>query len=48
VEELDQSKLGTLLRMKYGNSITDAVADLGSEIGQVFAGFQKHLYEEVA
>jgi type I restriction enzyme R subunit len=48
VEELDQSKLGPLLRMKYGNSITDAVADLGSEIGQVFAGFQKHLYEEVA
>lgn len=48
VEELDQSKLGPLLRMKYGNSIADAIADLGSEIGSVFAGFQKHLYEEVA
>ena len=47
VEELDQSKLNPLLRLKYHDSITDAVADLGGkpdEIGKVFAGFQKHLY----
>ena len=50
VEELDQEKLTPLLRMKYHNSITDAVADLGmpEEIGKVFAGFQRYLYEKVA
>jgi len=50
VEELDQEKLTPLLRLKYHNSIADAVADLGrpEEIGKVFAGFQKHLYDEVA
>jgi type I restriction enzyme R subunit len=47
VEELDQEKLTPLLRLKYHNSIADAVADLGKpeEIGQVFAGFQKYLYQ---
>jgi type I restriction enzyme, R subunit len=47
VEELDQEKLTPLLRLKY-NSISDAIADLGGradEIGRVFAGFQKYLYE---
>ena len=46
VEELDQDKLTPLLRLKYNNSISDAVADLGKpeEIGRVFAGFQKYLY----
>ena len=46
VEELDQSKLTPLLRLKYHDSIADAVADLGKpeEISQVFAGFQKYLY----
>jgi len=41
VEELDQEKLTPLLRLKYHNSISDALADLGQaeEIGQVFAGF---------
>lgn len=29
VEELDQEKLTPLLRLKYNNSIADAVADLG-------------------
>ena len=50
VEKLDQEKLTPLLRLKYNNSIADAVADLGKpdEIGQVFAGFQKYLYEEPA
>jgi len=45
VEELDQEKLTPLLRLRYHDSIADAVADLGEEIGQVFAGFQKFLYE---
>jgi type I restriction enzyme R subunit len=46
VEELDQNKLTPLLRLKYHNSIADAVADLGQpeEIGNVFTGFQKYLY----
>ena len=50
VEELDQSKLTPLLRLKYHDSIADAVADLGKpeEIGKVFAGFQKYLYQEAA
>jgi len=48
VEELDQTKLTPLLKLKYHNSISDAVADLGKpeEIGQVFAGFQKYLYQQ--
>ncbi len=48
VEELDSEKLTPLLRLKYHNSITDAVADLGKpeEIGKVFAGFQRYLYRE--
>ncbi|NOU15055.1 MAG: DEAD/DEAH box helicase family protein [Methylococcaceae bacterium] len=47
VEELDQAKLTPLLRLKYHNSIADAVTDLGKpeEIGRVFAGFQKYLYQ---
>ena len=48
-EELDQAKLTPLLKLKYHNSIPDAVADLGQsplEIGQVFAGFQKFLYQQ--
>jgi len=47
VEELDQAKLTPLLRLKYHDSIADALADLGKadEIGKVFAGFQKYLYQ---
>jgi len=47
VQELDQDKLTPLLRLKYHNSIADAVADLGrpDEIGRVFSGFQRYLYE---
>jgi type I restriction enzyme R subunit len=46
VEELDQTKLTPLLKLKYHDSIADAVADLGQpeDIGRVFAGFQKYLY----
>ena len=49
VEELEQSKLNPLLRLKYHDSITDAVADLGGQPGaitKVFAGFQKYLYTD--
>lgn len=47
VQELAQDKLAPLLRLRYENSIADAVADLGKpeEIGQLFAGFQRYLYE---
>ena len=50
VEELDQTKLKPLLQLKYHDSIADAVADLGKpeEIGQVFSGFQKYLYQQQA
>ncbi|MDO9225194.1 MAG: DEAD/DEAH box helicase family protein [Pseudomonadota bacterium] len=50
VEELDQAKLTPLLKLKYHDSIADAVADLGrpDEIGKVFSGFQKYLYQEPA
>ena len=50
VEELDQEKLTPLLRLKYHDSIADAVADLGKpeEIGKAFCGFQKYLYQETA
>ena len=50
VDELDQDKLTPLLRLKYRDSVADAVADLGrpDEIGKVFSGFQKYLYEQVA
>ena len=49
VEELDQAKLTPLLRLKYHDSIADAVADLGKpdEISSVFTGFQKYLYQPV-
>ncbi|PYQ47461.1 MAG: hypothetical protein DMF78_23690 [Acidobacteria bacterium] len=50
VEELDQDKLTPLLRLKYHDSIADVVADLGrpDDIGRVFAGFQKYLYQPEA
>ena len=50
VQELDQEKLTPLLRLRYQNSIADAIADLGEaeEIGRVFSGFQKYLYQKQA
>jgi type I restriction enzyme, R subunit len=50
VEELDPEKLKPLLRLKYHDSIQDAVADLGraEEIRTVFTGFQKYLYQKAA
>jgi len=50
VEELSAEKLNPLLRLKYHDSLPDAVADLGApaEIKEVFVGFQKYLYLSVA
>lgn len=46
VHELDADKLTPLLRLKYQNAISDAVADLGgtTQIRSMFSGFQKYLY----
>ena len=48
VEELDGEKLAPLLRLKYHDSINDAVADLGRPevIRHVFTGFQRYLYQQ--
>ena len=50
VEELDQAKLTPLLKLKYRDSIADAMADLGKpeDIGRLFVGFQKYLYLDTA
>lgn len=51
VQELDQEKLTPLLKLKYHNSIQDALADLGGqpeEISGAFVGFQKYLYQPTA
>jgi type I restriction enzyme, R subunit len=50
VHELDQEKLTPLLRLKYNDSLADAIADLGKpeDIGTAFAGFQKYLYQPSA
>ncbi|MBW6521128.1 MAG: hypothetical protein K0A99_08995 [Desulfoarculaceae bacterium] len=51
IEELDQAKLTPLLKLRYHDSIPDAVIDLEQspgEIGHVFAGFQKYLYQQTA
>ena len=47
VDELDAEKLTPLLRLKYNNAISDAVADLGgtTQIRNMFVGFQQYLYE---
>ena len=47
VDELASEKLSPLLKLKYHNAIADAISDLGhpENIGKVFAGFQKYLYQ---
>jgi type I restriction enzyme R subunit len=49
VDELDQEKLATLLRIKY-HSLEDAKSVLGAvaNISSLFVEFQKHLYERMA
>jgi type I restriction enzyme R subunit len=46
VDELSQDKLTPLLRLKYGNSLTDALDDLGppARMREIFADFQQYLY----
>ncbi len=48
VDELDQAKLTPLLKLRYHDSLADAVADLGKpeEINKVFSGFQRYLYQQ--
>ena len=50
VEELDQSKLTPLLKLKYHNAIADAMADLGGaeKTRLLFVAFQKFLYQKTA
>lgn len=51
VEELEQEKLTKLLRLRYHDSIPDAVADLGGDIDAIrnlFSGFQRYLYQGVS
>ena len=50
VDELAPEKLSPLLKLKYHNAISDAVADLGdtTQIRALFTGFQKFLYQAAA
>ena len=47
VDELDESKLGPLLKLKYHNAIADAFAELGAPhaVRRAFVGFQQYLYQ---
>lgn len=48
VEELELERLTKLLRLRYQDSIPDAVADLGGDIAAIrnlFSGFQRYLYQ---
>lgn len=47
VEELDETKLGPLLKLRYNNALADAFADLGTpeSIRKTFVGFQRYLYQ---
>lgn len=46
VQELDDAKLGPLLKLQYHNAIADAFADLGAPdaVRKTFVGFQQYLY----
>jgi len=46
VDELSKEKLTPLLRLKYVDSVSDAIQGLGNpyEIKTVFSGFQRYLY----
>jgi type I restriction enzyme R subunit len=50
VDELAQEKLTPLLHLKYHGSLSDALSDLGppEDIGKMFSGFQKYLYQQQA
>ncbi|MGL4511489.1 MAG: type I restriction-modification enzyme R subunit C-terminal domain-containing protein [Lacipirellulaceae bacterium] len=44
IDELDPEKLPDLLSLRYHDSISDAVADLGEDIDETFSDFRQHLY----
>ena len=48
VDELDEAKLGPLLKLRYNNALADAFADLGAPeaVRQTFVGFQRYLYQQ--
>ena len=48
VEELGPDKLVPLLKLKYGDSIHDALDQVGKDVGTVFSDFQQYLYESQA
>jgi type I restriction enzyme R subunit len=50
VEELDKEKLPPLLRLRYHDSMADAITDLGpaDTIATAFSGFQRYLYQDEA
>ena len=50
VEELDQDKLPALLKLRYDDSLDDALDDLGDPdaISGMFKGFQRHLYQHAS
>ncbi|MCS0541170.1 DEAD/DEAH box helicase family protein [Aeromonas veronii] len=47
VTELDDTKLGPLLKLRYNNALADAFAELGTPdaVRRAFVGFQKYLYQ---
>ncbi|WCH21565.1 type I restriction-modification enzyme R subunit C-terminal domain-containing protein [Aeromonas salmonicida] len=47
VTELDDTKLGPLLKLKYNNVLADACAELGTPdaVRRAFVGLQKYLYQ---
>ncbi|MDD2885628.1 MAG: type I restriction-modification enzyme R subunit C-terminal domain-containing protein, partial [Dechloromonas sp.] len=47
VEELDETKLGPLLKLRYHNALSDAFNDLGtpSTVRRTFFDFQRYLYQ---
>jgi len=47
VDELDEIKLGPLLKLRYNNAIADAFTDLGTpdSVRNAFVGFQQYLYQ---
>jgi type I restriction enzyme R subunit len=50
-EELDQDNLPELLRLRYGDSLKDAMRDIGGspdDIGNMFKGFQRHIYQQAS
>ncbi|MNX70850.1 hypothetical protein D3C86_1021320 [compost metagenome] len=47
INELDEIKLGPLLKLKYNNAIADAFADLGTpdSVRKAFVGFERYLHQ---